>query len=69
MERKDNLLKIKMMNAVLKGLRLSLLPPQSFCVMAGKMFKTFTDEEQLSVAPTKASFGEVLQTKSMGALL
>lgn len=70
MERKDNLLKIKMMNAVLKSLRRSLLLPQTGCVhWQARCLKPFLDEQQLSVAPTEASFGEELQIKSMGALL
>lgn len=64
LERKDNLLKIKMMNAVVKSLRLSLLLPQTGCVhWQERCLKPFVDEQQLRVAPTEASFGEVLQKK------
>lgn len=66
MERKDNLLKIKMMNAVVKSLRLSLLLPQTGCVhWQERCLKPFVDEQQLRVAPTEASFGEVLQKKKI----
>jgi len=55
LERKDNLLRIKMMKAVLKSWRLSLLLPQNSSVMPGKLY---TDEQQLSMAPAEASFAE-----------